>query len=406
MKYFKLFYVIIFSFFLTNNIYSAENYVFAPFVSRLKAVEENSLIKLTWKDTGDIKGTCLIYRHTEKISRNNFNDACLLAEISKGIEQYTDTAMSGTDFYYSVLVKNTEDKIFDIFIPYRNVTFRPVSISKIKKIQDNITKISYLRVSEKKDSLYLTFRTSNPDRNTAVLRSHSPVFTVDDVKNADLLAVISSGKESYTDFPIAGIPCYYTVVDAELLKSFNIDIVPFENTTISPSEIKITEKTIQDYIKTISLRPEPLPSVLLDRNLETGNRISSSSREFFPFRKTSAETDMIIKSITEKEIKEKEMEQELLNKEDFYNYKEDLQLSVLINRYFFIKDWENLEIKLRDYIRSSRSKSLVKRASFYLGQAYYFTGNYEKAFMEFLTSSESYYPESKKWMDNILLSKL
>jgi hypothetical protein len=403
MKNISLISALILMFLMTHSAYTSDNYVFAPFVSRLKAVENDSSIKLSWKDSRDIKGSCLIYRHTEKISRNNFSDAFLVAEIPLETENYTDTAMAETDFYYSVLVKNETGNIYDIFIPYRNVTSNPVSISNIKKIDDNITHISYLRVSEKKDSLYLTFRSSNPERNAAVLRSSRPIFTVEDIKTAALLSIIPSLKGSYTDFPIAGIPFYYCVVDAQLLKSYNITIIPFENSTISPSEIKISDNSIAAFQKAVYLRPEPLPAIFIDRDVITGRKISSGYNNFFPEKDIKPVTEKIILSIIkENPLAESVMESEILNPDDYYNQKENIQLSVLIERYFFKNEWAELKKKLMDFIRTSDRKSLKDRGSFYLGQCYYFTGEYNRAYLEFLASSDSFYPESKKWMNNIL----
>ena len=404
MKHFKRYLLIILL--LSGTAYSAlsENYVFAPFVSRLKAVEDNSSIKLSWKDSGDVDGNYIIYRHTEKINRNNFTDAFQVAEIEKGIEKYTDAAMAGTDYYYCVLIKNIEGNLFDIFIPYRNVTSNPVSISAIDKIDDNLTYITYLSVQENKDSLYLTFKSSNHDRNAAVLRSREPVFTIEELKKADLLSVIPSSAESYTDYPIAGIPYYYTVIDAELLKSYNMEIIPFENTTVSASEIKITDNVITSYKKSINIRPEPLPAVYIDKNIETGEKLFSAYSSFFPEKQLNRKTEILIKKMTETDINESLLEPELLNISDFYSQKENIRLSVILDRYFLKKDWKNLEKKLIDFKRSNRKSSLGDRASFYLGQSYYFQGKKEKAFIEFLVSSDSYYQESKKWMNNILLS--
>ena len=404
MKLFKYHLPVVILLFFTSFHAAAENYVFAPFVSRLKAIEDNSAIKLTWKDSRDVDGSYIIYRHTEKINRNNFTDAFQVAEIQKGTEKYTDAAMAGTDYYYSVLLKNKEGNVFDIFIPYRNVTSNPVSISSIKKIDDNLTYITYLTVKEQNDSLYLTFKSSNHERNVAVLRSQEPVFTTDDLKKADLLSVIPSAGESYTDYPIAGIPYYYTVIDAELLKSYNMEIIPFENTTISASEVKISDKVITAYKKSINSRPEPLPAVYIDRNIETGRKLSSAYSKFFPEKQLSRKTVILIKKMTENSNNKSGMEPELINSGNFYSQKENIRLSVILDRYFFTEDWKNLEEKLIDFKRSTRKSSLGNRASFYLGQSYYFQDKKEKAFMEFLASSESYYPESKKWIDSILLS--
>lgn len=407
MKNISLISALLLALLITHSAYSSDNYVFAPFVSRLKAVEDDSSIKLKWKDSRDIKGSCLIYRHTEVISRNNFSDAFLVAEVPIKTESYTDTAMADTDFYYSVLVKNEEGNIYDIFIPYRNVTSIPVSISDIKKIDDNLTYITYLRVSEKIDSLYLTFRSSNPERNAAVLRSEEPIFTVEDIKTARLLSIIPSLKESYSDFPIAGVPYYYCVVDAQLLKSYNITIIPFENSTISPSEIKISENSIAVLEKTVYLRPEPLPAIFLDRDIETGKKLASGYNNYFPEKDIRKKTQKIITSLIEESSLNKSSisEGEILNPDDYYNQKENIQLSVLIERYFFQKDWYEFKDRLKDFIRTSERKSLKDRGSFYLGQCYYFTGDYNRAYLEFLESSESFYPESKKWMNTILTGK-
>ena len=407
MKNISLISALILVFLITHSAYSSDNYVFAPFVSRLKAVEDDSSIKLSWKDSRDINGSCLIYRHTEKISRNNFSDAFLVAEVPLETENYTDTAMAETDFYYTVLMKNDNGNIYDIFIPYRNVTSSPVSISDIKKIDDNVSHISYLRVSEKKDSLYLTFRSSNPERNAAVLRSKEPIFTVEDIKTATLLSIIPSLKESYSDFPIAGVPYYYCVVDAQLLKSYNITIIPFENSTISPSEIKISDNSIAELQKAVYLRPEPLPAIFLDRDIETGSKFSSGFTSYFPEKDIRPATEKIVASII-RDISIDEtgvIESEILNPDDYYDQKENIQLSVLIERYFFKKDWAGLKARLMDFIRTSEKKSLKDKGSFYLGQCYYFTGDYNRAYLEFLESSDSFYPESKKWMNNILQSE-
>ena len=108
---------------------------------------------------------------------------------------------------------------------------------------------------------------------------------------------------------------------------------------------------------------------------------------------------------TADKIRNNKMQPELLNREDFYSQKENISISVLLNKYFFKKEWKNLQIKLIDFKRNNNQKSLLRKASFYLGQCYYFQGEKQKAFLEFLTASDSFYPESRKWMDNILLSE-
>ncbi len=406
MKHSKNIFLILFLIsLLPCKLFSQDNYVFAPFVSRLKAVENDSSIKLSWKDSRDIDGSYLIYRNTEKITRNNFSDSFLVAEVPSGVGRYTDTAMENTDFFYTVLVKSREGKIYDIFIPFRNVTSRPVTVKNINRISDNRAIVTYLRVTEKKDSLYITFNSSNPERNVAILRNISPIFSVEDSKESTLLSIIPSSKESYSDFPIPGVPYYYCVVDAELLKSFNFEIVPFENSTISPSEIRLSEETIISYQNAVQSRPVPLPALILDKNIVTGKSLSANYEYVFPEKELSGKIKTAVKTIISKIDTTDEMVPEILNSEDFYNNRENIQLSMLIDKYFMKNDWESLEIKLYDFIRTNNKKSLKNKARFYLGQSYYFRNEYNKAYLEFLTSSESFYPESHKWMEHILIQK-
>ncbi len=386
-----------------------ENFVFAPFISRLKAVESNSLINITWKDSRDIDGTYLIYRHTEEINRNNFADAFLVDEIPQGAENYSDSTINNTDFYYAVIAKNKEGNIFDIFLPYRNITLKPVSIKSIDKIGENTASVRYLTAAAAKDSIFLDFNADSPERYLAVLRHIEPIFGREDILSSTILNIIPSYRKSYTDYPIPGVPYYYCVIDAELLKNLNAELIPFENTTLSAAEIALTPG--QEKQSNLSaLRAEPLPGFKINNYLETGSRIKTAGPEYnISFKKISDSTknkiDLLISgyNINTEELIPVTLE---MPEKTVKNGKtaEEIRLSVIIEKYFLKRNWQESVKNLLDLSRTSERKSLKNRVSFYLGQSYYFLDRPEYAFFEFLKSSESFYPESRVWLDKILLS--
>ncbi|MDX9800574.1 MAG: hypothetical protein RBT69_04470 [Spirochaetia bacterium] len=391
------------------NVLGEETLVFAPFISRLKASEHNSLINISWKDSRDIKGTYLIYRHTEVINRNNFSDAYLVDEIPSGVENYSDRVINNTDFYYAVIVKNSEGNAFDIFLPYRNITLKPVSVKSREKIGESAASVRYLTAVTAKDSIILDFNADSAERNLAVLRHDEPIFSREDILSSTILDIIPSYRKSYTDYPIPGVPWYYCVIDAELLKNLNVPLVPFENTTLSAAEIELTPG--QYKLSNLSVkRAEPLPGFRINNYLESGGKIKTTRDDFSIFRKkTDASTKAKIESIKLKYKIDYHVKLEPVtldmpeNSEKYEENGDELRLSVIVEKYFLKERWEDSVKNLLNLSRTAR-KSLKNKVSFYLGQSYYFLDKPEHSFFEFLKSSESFYPESRIWIDNILLS--
>lgn len=57
---------------------------------------------------------------------------------------------------------------------------------------------------------------------------------------------------------------------------------------------------------------------------------------------------------------------------------------------------------LTDFLSVYRNKETTSRAIFYLAEAYYFSGNYEKAIYHFLAVKDIYPELTKKWLDSSL----
>ena len=73
-----------------------------------------------------------------------------------------------------------------------------------------------------------------------------------------------------------------------------------------------------------------------------------------------------------------------------------------IGEAFAVRRWEVAVEALTDFLRIRRDSRVEARAHFYLGQCYYFLGEYRSAFLHFLFAEEAYYSDSQPWMTAIL----
>ncbi len=67
-----------------------------------------------------------------------------------------------------------------------------------------------------------------------------------------------------------------------------------------------------------------------------------------------------------------------------------------------VSDYRESVEKLSGFLSARHSKATEARARFYLGQAYYFRGQYREAMSEFVFSRGTYYVETQSWIDACL----
>ena len=69
---------------------------------------------------------------------------------------------------------------------------------------------------------------------------------------------------------------------------------------------------------------------------------------------------------------------------------------------FIIKDYEKAKHDLETFLSQNRTQETSDRATFYLGEAYYYCANYPQALECFLSLSETYTSLSRKWIESTL----
>jgi hypothetical protein len=375
---------------------------FAPFVSRLKAIEQSTSIVLSWQAPSGIKGYNIIYRYTEEITEKNIDKAELITRIDANVESYTDYPPNGSDYFYAILIEDSRKTIHKLFIPFRNKTSTGVHITLVPNREESTADITEIQANAAGDSVTITFKSSNPDRELLLFRNTSPITSEDDLVSSITPYALPAKSVSFIDYPIPGIDYYYAVLDAEQFKIGKFSLVKNENTMsssvslpISDDRVGLTEPQYSDLL--------PLPYLSLSMSVETGKRILSSPYALMPgLKKLSPQTrtkiDNFIKKL--KSTKKTEMTPEILPADTSANQSgEAYKLQEIVKNDFIPKRFDNVKIKLSDFLAIEHGEEVSSRANFYYAQASYFTGDYKKAFLHFLLADDKYYPEIQPWLD-------
>jgi hypothetical protein len=383
------------------------NEVFAPFASKMKVAVKEPRVKITWQDSKDVEGSYLIYRHSEVISTATFAGAQLITTIEQGVGYFIDTPESAGKFYYAVLVQDTEGQTYDLFIPFRNTSAKPVTIATVATEQDLAAAIMDIEAAVRNDSIVVGFKASKKGRELIIYRSTKPITQAGDLLNATSLKTFRSEINAYTDYPVPGIPYYYAVIDTGLVQQGTLDFTEDENSTASSIEIPLGSYQITTReTATISTRSQPLPFLLVSNEIETGRQLSTSIPHGIPERVTlNPATSKALKQITRyldyngTNI----MNPDILNIDRAAAEQgEEYTLKTILKGPFENGSWIETEKQLKNFLTIYLSSTIRTRCRYYLGQSYYFQGRYREAFLEFLAAENDFYAEVQPWLDAIL----
>jgi len=375
--------------------------VFAPFVSRLKATKRESSIVLTWRDSPDIQGSNLVYRHTAEITEKNIDQSLKLARVAHGKKSYIDYPPDTQSYYYAVIVESPEGESFNIFIPFRNKTIVPVKIKFIGAPELLAAKITDIRAEGSTEGIKISFVSDKPNRDLMLYRSDSPLESLSDLLNA-VSWVLIEGTTKFGDVPPAGIGFYYAVLDAELVKAGKVAFVPGENSTQFPVQVPLeTAEKVETPDGETSTRIMPLPYLILSKEVKTGNELKSSI--YLPRRvelnpATSEAVEAVLADAPR--LNEPQMKVALLNPDQTENPTgEEYLLKAILHEHLLSGRYSQAETELVNFLSVRRNREIEVRAHFYLAQSLYFQRQYRKALSEFLIAQDEYYKEVRRWVD-------
>lgn len=377
--------------------------IFAPFPSQIRVKPKGSSILISWRDSKDIgNGSYVIYRHTEEITSSNLDDAMRIAEVGPGVQQYIDNPPDTQKYYYCILGVDESAKLHDYFIAYRNKTTRGYSAESLYTARELAADISRISAEKIDDSIKISFKADKPDRELIIYRSTTPLIKSSDILDATALTTFTSGKDYYLDYPVPGINYYYAIYDSELLALGDIQLETGKNSLKNSVSIPITV-TRTGVTSTITTRPKPLPMLDISSTISSGDKIASGLNGGPEFTALSREALQAAQQIAPETPRESPAMFPHILDEDRLDYTsgEEYTLSNMITSTIQTAKWGQAIEQFNKFLSIPHSPAIEARAHFYLGQAYYFTGEYRKAFVEFLYARKLYHTESSKWLNAV-----
>ncbi|MCR5081316.1 MAG: tetratricopeptide repeat protein [Treponema sp.] len=258
-----------------------------------------------------------------------------------------------------------------------------------------------------------------------IYRDTKPIKSFSQTETLIPLATLPAGTLSYTDKVRTSSEYFYAVIsmtakgtssakDNELYFDEELDkieiqsestvlklVLPGVNSTVTGTKIKTStkrneikkeqaEKEKKNYSN--KLREQPLPYMNILENEEHKSTINESNKKMA--EKLAAKTP----------AKKTEPLPVYIFDEDLISPPggDDYLLFEILRTTFIKKKYSQAAESLKKFLARNRSASVTERASFYLGECYYFTGKFEKALPYFLSIEDSRPELSRKWTENTI----
>jgi tetratricopeptide (TPR) repeat protein len=385
--------LLIITLFVTLPCYSQDSDIFAPFVTQLNAEIRNNLIRLSWVDSGDIKGPVYLYRSETPLSGDSNLPAPI--EIPYGTESYLDEAEKPGNLYYYIAASDESNTKYTITIPFTNtasVTVKPENVGysgtgATAARQGGASALSPalpgsgiqgINAQIEGDRVTISFNGVDRDRNPILYRSILPIRRPEDLLSA--LIIRQRVASPYVDRPLPGITYYYAVIYEEELAAGVLSIRPGNNVT-GAVEIPSSRKA--------AARTAPLPGLAFSPPPGYGQ---------FALNPDTARTDRSVQPGSDTRVASYIFPEDLAAR----GSGEEYQLRTIVQDYFFLRNWEGTQRELTRFLELPRGKQNNAKAHFYLGQAYFFQGMPREALFSFLQAQETYPVESNFWIQTVL----
>ena len=257
-----------------------------------------------------------------------------------------------------------------------------------------------------------------------VYRSLKPFTSFAEIEKKEPVAVLMPNETSYTDYLTTTKEYYYAVVSAigaqkdseselyfdeetDVKNDYSTDnkllrtVLPGVNATIKGARVnrqkmKSTIKSAETPAKTYgngALRETPLPYIdILDEQPVHEPTISEESKNK-------------AKTLIRKNRKQKPQPLPIhIFEEDLVSPAggDEYLLFDILKTYFIKKKYSESITHLRNFLAQNRTNEVADRANFYLGESYYYTGNFSLALTKFLTLEKPYPELCRQWIDSSL----
>jgi hypothetical protein len=410
-----------------------EGGVFAPFVTRLEAEVKNNLLRLSWLDSADVRGPVFIYRSRVPIEGASPGARIRPIEVPYGVQSYIDELeVEGTGtFYYFVAASDEGGQKYDILIPFNNsieVTIAGESPaiagtpgprggeSGGAEPAEEAPVLSSITARTEGNGVVITFTSPEEAQGMLLYRSVRPLRQFPDLLRA---VIVQSGISSpFTDYPVPGIPYYYAVLREEDLTRGTVVLSPGQNATINPVEAPPGQDRIGLPGAQTLIRAMPLPLISVqgavpgsDAFLEAplpgtlDPEVAKALGGLLPSLPGAAAGETSLGEGPEKKAplkRPRAFNQDL----EIPAGGEEYTIRSIVQGPFVKRDWEAGKDELVRFLSLPRTRAVEARARFYLGQVYYFRGEYRESLFEFLRIQQDYPAEAREWIQAVLAAMI
>ena len=363
----------------------------APVVSDLRAELSGSTVTLTWVPAPDVSGDNVILRSDKPISASNFTEAQRIATVSSGQTSFSDTIEGGKSYFYAILSRDDQGAYYEFFVPASNSLLVAVSASG-PAVAAAPEAFSIFDAITRDDAVLLTWKSEPKGQNVILYRSTAPFIGLESLVQAVLVSSFTDDGAPFVDYPVPGVPYFYAILDEATVRSGTVAFAGGANTNVTPVEIPGRYLNIKTPLLS-SVRPMPLPW------LNPNNALPIPARRFSP------RTETMIKTLAQKSKPDSIVEKEpyiFRSDREAASGGEDYALKQILESGFTAKDWKGTITSLERFLWIRRGADTTARTRFYIGEASFFSGDYDRALKEFLLARDGYYTQSNEWIQYVL----
>jgi len=392
--------------------------VFSPVVSQLTAEVRNNFVRLSWIDSRDARGLVYIYRSVRPIDSAALSMIRPVA-IPYGTQYFVDETEGADAYYYFVAASDVNGQRYDIIIPFSNT----VTTSTAASSWDDTTaspqgrpgqasEIAGLSTYVDGERVIVSFTINGYAKNAILYRNTQPIRRIQDLISA--VIVQSSNISPLIDYPTPGYSYYYALFFEDDISRGTVDVRPGRNTTITPVTIAGRAPPAPPAIRAIPLPPmtaqnasgggyAQVPQVAAPTVQNPPNRSETpqAASPGTPNHPNYVETQAPENAQSRPAVPAKRP-RVFTRDLEMPAGGEESTLRTIVQGPFTMRDWGSARDQLAQYLSLPRSSETEARARFYLGQAYYFSGQNREALVEFLFVRERFPNEAAEWIEAVL----
>jgi hypothetical protein len=376
---------------------ASEQAVFYPFVTELRGQIRNNLLRLSWRDSPDLRGPVFVYRSLSPF-QGNISAEIQPIEVPYGAESYIDEIDNSGIYYYFVAASDLERNHRIGFFSGNTISMEVTESIALLNVRTPVPQepapavtasgVSALRVQAEDSRVIISFRYEKTG-NLILYRGIRPI-----TRAADLLGAVIIKREAgspFIDNPVPGIPYYYAVVPEEELIHGTVAILPGINATLEPTQV------VQENAGgSANVRAVPLPFISLAAATQGNYVFEDTPRNGV----LSPEAIKALENIPVYQKNPPPLKNSHIFSRDLETsgLGEDYLLGAIIQGPFLNNEWNTAQDELLRFLDLPRSGSSEARARFYLGQCYYYSHSLREALFEFLQARVFYPDEAAEWI--------